>query len=147
MYMFLLLLPLFLSHPATAQNQCTGDKSIQGYCTILSSTDRTSSATNPPSQSQCENTCRSTLSDAGDWIVDFTGQPRDYIDKLSQSKCSFSVGRGEGEPLDYKFHMHNQDIVDIIDDVNQKYGGLHGGKVAAEGTMNCEGHLATWYVN
>lgn len=61
--------------------------------------------------------------------------------------CAFSVGRGDGEPLNYKFFMHNQDIVDVIDEVNKRYGGLHGGKVAAQGTMVCEGHQAVWYVN
>ncbi|CAI6297407.1 unnamed protein product [Periconia digitata] len=144
-----LLLAAILSLLSTtlAQNQCEGDKSIEGYCTILSMTDVTDKSSKTPTTAQCMNTCRSILSDAGDWIVDFTGHPEGYIDKLSQSSCSFSIGRGAGEGLDYRFHMHNQDIVDIIDDVNRRFGGLHGGNVAAEGTMECEGHQATWFVN
>ncbi|KAF2646940.1 hypothetical protein P280DRAFT_503402 [Massarina eburnea CBS 473.64] len=127
-----------------AQNTCTGDKSLAGHCTILSVTDRTVSSTKA-SVNTCLDTCRNFLTDAGDWFVDFIGQPEGYIDNISRSTCGFSVGRGEGEPLDYKFYMHNQDIVDIIDEVNTKFGSLHGGKVAGEGTMNCDGHLATWF--
>ena len=60
--------------------------------------------------------------------------------------CSFSVGRGAGEPLNYSFFMHNQDIVDVLDEVNLRFGPLHNGRVAAKGTMVCEGKQATWYV-
>jgi hypothetical protein len=61
--------------------------------------------------------------------------------------CTFSVSRGAGEPKDYSFFMTNQDIIDIIDEVSKRYGSLHGGKVAAQGTMVCQGHQAVWYVN
>lgn len=132
---------------AAAQNACTGDKSIAGYCTTLTYVDRTNTASGPPTVTECLDTCRGVLSDAGDWGVDFTGKPPGYIDNMLGYPCGFSVGRGAGEPNDYSFLMHNQDIIDIIDEVNQRFGGLHGGNVAAEGTMNCEGHLATWYVN
>jgi hypothetical protein len=42
--------------------------------------------------------------------------------------------------------MHNQDIVDVIEGVVERFAGRHGGCVAAEGTMVCAGHQATWFV-
>ena len=101
----------------------------------------------PPTVSQCQDTCRGIEEDAGDWLVDFTGHPAGYIDAFIGYPCGFSAGRGAGEPLDYSFSMANQDIVDILNAVNTQYGGLHGGSVAAQGTMECQGHQATWYVN
>lgn len=78
-------------------------------------TDVTSSNPGAPTLSECQNTCRSTLTDAGDWVVDFTGKPAGYIDTLNQSPCGFSVGRAPGSTeMDFKFYMHNQDIVDAI---------------------------------
>jgi hypothetical protein len=112
------ILTLFtLSAHTNAQNQCEGDKSTPGYCTILSATDLTLSTPSPPTVAQCMSTCHNTLSDAGDWIVDFTGQPEGYIDHMSVSPggCSFSVGRAPGvQEMDFKFYMHNQDIVDVL---------------------------------
>jgi hypothetical protein len=43
--------------------------------------------------------------------------------------------------------MDNQDIVDILDEVNRRFGSAHSGKVSAQGTMKCQGQLATWYVD
>lgn len=56
------------------------------------------------------------------------------------------MGRASGQPQDYRFDMHNQDIVDILDEVSQRFGPLHGGRVAAEGTIRCQGFEATWAV-
>ena len=70
-----------------------------------------------------------------------------YINGMVGYPCGFSVGRGAGEPLNLSFSMHNQDIIDVFDEVNKRFGNLHGGKVAAEGTMVCEGHQVIWYVN
>jgi hypothetical protein len=70
-----------------------------------------------------------------------------YINNMVGYPCGFSVGRGAGEPLNFSFSMHNQDIIDVFDEVNKRFGVLHSGKVAAEGTMVCEGHQVIWYVN
>ncbi|KAF1962481.1 hypothetical protein CC80DRAFT_487929 [Byssothecium circinans] len=145
MRLLYLLLTIFTSL-ALAVNLCHGDKSIPGHCTILSMHDTTSNSTKS-TVPQCEDTCWYISMDPGEWVVDFTGQSAEYVDKLSQGKCNFFISRGEGEPLDYKFYMENQDIFDIIDEVNLKFGGLHGGKVAGEGTMMCDGHLAKWHVS
>lgn len=152
----------FLSTLAAA-NQCTGNKSNPGYCETLTYEDLTSNNGAPPSTSQCESTCKDVTTDAGDWSVNFKGKPAGYVDHMVNSACSFSVGRvsfsasvrdfvanddkGDGEPNDYQFYMDNQDIIDIIDEVNRRFGGAHSGRVSARGTMKCQGHLATWYVD
>lgn len=72
-----LIIPLFtaLTTLTLAQDFCAGDKSIAGYCTVTSYTDRTTSVSGPPTTSECQDACRGVLTDAGDWIVDFTGKP------------------------------------------------------------------------
>ncbi|KAH7116223.1 hypothetical protein B0J11DRAFT_539472 [Dendryphion nanum] len=146
MQKFTLLLTL-LTPFALSQNSCTGDKSIIGHCTITSFTDLTTTSPNPPTTAECQDTCRGVLGDAGDWIVDFRNQPDGYKQTMLLYPCSFGVGRGAGEPRNYFFYMHNQDIVDVLDEVNQRFGPLHGGRVAAQGTMVCDGRQATWYIN
>jgi hypothetical protein len=42
--------------------------------------------------------------------------------------------------------MDNQDIVDILDEVSKRFAPLHGGRVAAEGGIRCQGFEAVWYV-
>ncbi|KAF2448407.1 hypothetical protein P171DRAFT_428490 [Karstenula rhodostoma CBS 690.94] len=143
---FVLALFGLFSAFATA-NQCTGNKSIAGYCEVLTYEDRTTNNASPPSTSQCESSCKSVLTDAGDWSVSFKGQPAGYVQRMVNSVCSFSVGRGKGEPSDYQFYMDNQDIVDIVDEVNRRFGSKHSGRVSAQGTMKCQGRLATWYVD
>lgn len=57
------------------------------------------------------------------------------------------MGRAPGQPMDYDFLMDNQDIVDILDEVSKRFAPLHGGKVAAEGVVRCQGYEGRWYVN
>ncbi|KAF2465092.1 uncharacterized protein BDR25DRAFT_306918 [Lindgomyces ingoldianus] len=140
--LFLALLATF----TTAQNACTGDKSQAGYCTALTYVDRTTSVTGPPTVTECLDTCRGVLSEAGDWQIDFRGQPASYVQVMMGYPCEFAVSRPASEPQ-YVTAVHNQDIIDIIDEVNKRFGGLHAGKVAATGTMNCGGHIANWYVD
>jgi hypothetical protein len=48
---------------------------------------------------------------------------------------------------EFNFDMNNQDIVDIIDEAIKRFAPLHGGKVAAEGRVRCDGHEAMWYIS
>ena len=89
---FLIALFGFVSTFAAA-NQCTGNKSDAGYCETLTYEDRTTNNNAPPSTSQCESSCKDVLTDAGDWSVDFKGQPAGYVQHVVNSACSFSVGR------------------------------------------------------
>jgi hypothetical protein len=57
------------------------------------------------------------------------------------------MGRAPGQPQDYQFLMDNQDIVDILDEVSNRFAPLHSGRVAAEGIVRCDGFEATWYVD
>ncbi|KAK6956143.1 hypothetical protein Daesc_001415 [Daldinia eschscholtzii] len=130
------------------QDACAGDKSVAGYCKTLSYTDRTgASSTSAPSSSDCQQTCRGVLGDAGDWGVDFKNRPAGYRDNLYLGPCEFGVSREtDGDSSQFSFSMHNQDIVDVIDEVIKRYAGQHDGKVRAEGTMDCSGHVVRWYV-
>ncbi|KAF2824911.1 hypothetical protein CC86DRAFT_395301 [Ophiobolus disseminans] len=142
-----LSLLLFLAALTAAQtNECTGNKATIGYCETISYTDRTTTSSDPPSVAECNNACGGVLSDAGDWIVEFQGKPDGFRQNMVGSACAFSIGRAPGQPRDYGFSMHNQDIVDIIDEVNKRFAPLHGGRAAAEGIVRCEGFEATWYV-
>lgn len=65
----------------------------------------------------------------------------------SSGVCDFSMGRAPGQPTDYQFPMHNEDIVDIIDEAIRRFAPLHGGRVAAEGIVRCNGFEGTYYIN
>jgi hypothetical protein len=162
MYHPLTLLVLLVASTAAQLDYCTGDKSTTGYCETLSYIDRTTTSLDPPSSSDCQDACRGVLSDAGDWGVDFrgthhlipssppadraAGQPASYRQNMVGYPCGFSIGPAPGQPKDYSFSMHNQDIVDVLDEVTRRFAPLHAGKVAAEGRIKCEGFEAVWYV-
>jgi hypothetical protein len=56
------------------------------------------------------------------------------------------MGRAPGQPLNYTFDMHNQDLVDILDEVSKRFAPLHGGRVAAEGLVRCDGFEGAWRI-
>ncbi|KAF2727926.1 hypothetical protein EJ04DRAFT_593461 [Polyplosphaeria fusca] len=150
MYIFtsaLSLLPFLALVGNTYADACTGNPSDTLDCTILTYTDTTTKISNAPTPGQCDDTCSHIFGDAGDWIVDFRGQPDGYIDHPIGNPCQLRIGRGQGEPKDYYFFMTNQDMANIIGEVEKRFGGLHNGKVAAQGTMECGGHKAVWYVD
>ncbi|KAI1137508.1 putative necrosis-inducing factor-domain-containing protein [Hypoxylon sp. FL0543] len=126
------------------QDACVGNGAA-GYCTTLSYQDNTDDSSQ--TTDDCQETCRSILSDAGDWGVDFTGKPAGYIDHMVLQACGFGIGRAtDDDTSEFSFDVHNQDILDVIDESVKRFAGQHGGKVKAEGTMNCEGHVVRWYV-
>ncbi|KAL6709335.1 hypothetical protein ACN47E_001742 [Coniothyrium glycines] len=141
------LLPACLTtaHFTRQVNQCAGNKNTIGHCETLTFIDRTASTPNAPTPAQCQSTCRDLFTDAGDWIVDFKGQPEGYRQNMLNSACRFSMGRAPGAPRNYQFYMDNQDIADIIDEAVKRFG--EGGKVAAEGLVRCDGLEATWYIS
>jgi hypothetical protein len=60
--------------------------------------------------------------------------------------CGFSMGAIPNTAHEFSFLVDNQDIADIIDEVVSKFAGLHEGRVAAQGRVNCDGFEAMWYV-
>jgi len=122
---------------------CTGDKSIVGYCSITSFKDVTESFSDAPTIDQCQSTCSGILSDAGDWGFTLNGNTPH---RAYGSDCSFWVSRADNSTDPLSILMHNQDIVDIVDEVNLRFGELHKGKVAAEGTMVCGDQPVKWFV-
>lgn len=181
MLLFTVLLGLLASRAQAQINYCAGDKNTIGHCETLSYIDRTTTSSDAPLATECQDTCRGVLTDAGDWGVSFIGKipnkprallyptrhepqpsgfiwrkhssdalqigrPEGYRQNLLLYPCGFSMGRAPGQPLDYEFLMHNQDIVDILDEVSKRFAPLHSGRVAAEGLIRCDGWEATWYV-
>ncbi|KAI4960817.1 hypothetical protein J4E86_002442 [Alternaria arbusti] len=50
-------------------NYCEGDKSTLGHCDTLTYEDTTLSAANPPTTTECQESCFSIFGDAGEWVV------------------------------------------------------------------------------
>jgi hypothetical protein len=147
-------------------NYCEGDKSTLGHCDTLTYEDTTLSATNPPTTTECQESCRSIFSEAGEWIVQleskprippsfiptptlllYIGKPEGYKQHMHQFPCGFSIGAIPNTSHEFSFDMNNQDMVDIIDEAVKRFAHLHDGKVAARGTLRCDGHEAMWYVS
>ncbi|OTB04736.1 hypothetical protein M426DRAFT_320599 [Hypoxylon sp. CI-4A] len=140
------------------EDACAGDPSTAGYCTPISYTDTTTTTVtttvtnknttaSAPSTSDCQQTCRSILGDAGDWGVDFAGQPAGYRDDLYLGACGFGVAREtDADAAGFAFSVHNQDILDVVRGSIDRFAGSHDGRVSAEGTMECQGHVVRWFV-
>ena len=73
MYTFSLTLALAALAAAAVPNVCEGDKATVGYCETISFKDTTTSSTNSPRVADCQRSCLTVLTDAGDWIVNFKG--------------------------------------------------------------------------
>ncbi|KAI1177777.1 hypothetical protein F4777DRAFT_576593 [Nemania sp. FL0916] len=136
---------LMFFHLSYAQDYCYGNKSIAGYCTPLTYTDTTSKFTSPPTTGNCQDACRGVITDAGDWSVDFA-TAGSGIHGMLLYPCGFGVTRGKDTPANANFLMANQDIIDLYDESINRFGGKHGGKISAEGTMNCSNYLVNWYI-
>lgn len=84
-----ILFSTLLATLATAQtDSCTGDKSTVGHCETLSYIDRTTTASDPPLATECQDTCSGVLAEAGDWSVNFNGILPFF---LSLAFCSASL--------------------------------------------------------
>jgi hypothetical protein len=136
------------SLPHISPNACIGNKSTPVACTNITYIDTTHlppNATAPPALvSDCLQTCTSIQQDLGGWKIDLSGLTPGDINTVLNFPCKFSIGRGEGEPDNEAFWMDNQDFLNILDEVVRRFG--EDGKVAAMGTMVCEGRRAEWYV-
>ncbi|KAI1734971.1 hypothetical protein F4680DRAFT_317106 [Xylaria scruposa] len=141
-----LLCSLILFSLSHAQDNCYGDKSIAGYCTPLTFTDTTAQFKAPPTTSECQDTCRGINQDAGDWLVDFSTDPAGARHGISLYPCGFAVSPGEGTPHNARFSLTNQDILDLYDESLNRFGGLHAGKISAQGTMLCADFHINWFI-
>ncbi|KAI8948047.1 hypothetical protein F4801DRAFT_474841 [Xylaria longipes] len=142
----MLLCSLILFSRSHAQDNCYGDKSIAGYCTPLTFTDTTATFEAAPTTSECQDTCRGINEDAGDWLVDFSTDPDGARHSISLYPCGFAVSRGDGTPADASFSLANQDILDLYDESLSRFGGLHSGKISAQGTMLCGDYHVNWLI-
>ncbi|KAJ2996508.1 hypothetical protein NUW58_g954 [Xylaria curta] len=129
-----------------AQNNCYGNKSVTGYCTPLTYKDTTGIFHAPPRTSDCQDTCAGINEDLGDWLVDFSMDADGVRHSMILYHCGFAVSQGEGTPHNTKFSLANQDILDLYDGAINRFGGLHNGKISAEGTMQCGKFQIKWYI-
>jgi len=79
-----ILLSLLAATLAVAQlspdiNYCAGDKSTLGHCDTLTYEDTTLSAANPPTTTECQESCFSIFGDAGEWVVNLEGETTLYL--------------------------------------------------------------------
>jgi hypothetical protein len=145
MLAFYLVLPL-IAGLAAAQNPCTGDPSITGYCTPLTWDAEPQNDTDP-TVDDCGYACRiGVAGDAGDWAADLTGSADGERRRVVGFPCEFAIGRGPGQADPIRFSMANQDILDIYAGVIDRFNSSTG-RVAGSGTMTCEGLLIRWWVD
>ncbi|KAI4650213.1 uncharacterized protein J4E79_009480 [Alternaria viburni] len=142
LFLSLLAATLSVAQLSPDINYCEGDKSTLGHCDTLTYEDTTLSAANPPTTTECQESCFSIFGDAGEWIVQLEGKPEGYQQHMHQFPCGFSIGAIPNTPHEFSFDMNNQDMADIIDEAVKRFAHLHGGKVAARGTVRCDGHEA-----
>ncbi|KAK3500592.1 hypothetical protein B0T13DRAFT_535440 [Neurospora crassa] len=102
------------------------------YCEASSFVDQTSDAS--PSTSDCMGIVRNIQGTQGQWTVE-NGQQHQLV---QYGACKFGI-QGLNKHGNGWFHVGAQDIVDIITDSINKFGG--SGRVGAKGLMDCKGNI------
>ncbi|KAI0390713.1 hypothetical protein F5Y17DRAFT_47586 [Xylariaceae sp. FL0594] len=130
---------------AAAADSCLGTPTNVGYCTPLTYTDTTGVYPGNPTTADCLNTCAGV---SGDCSVAFTGQDGGGLRKLVLRRpCGFAIAWGDsGNPPETTVTMNSQDILDLFEESLNRFGGAHGGRIAAEGTMTCGGRNIRWFI-
>ncbi|KAK8031382.1 glycoside hydrolase family 18 protein [Apiospora arundinis] len=99
-----------------------------------------------PKTGECEDACRGVASDAGDWGANLTGLPAGQRHSVVGYACGFSLGRGPNQPDPLEFDFQNQDILDVYQGAIDRFATADG-RVAATGTMTCQGKSVQWWVD
>ncbi|KAI1111634.1 hypothetical protein F5Y14DRAFT_305613 [Nemania sp. NC0429] len=137
---------LGLSH---AQKNCflLTEKSFARYCTPLTFKDTTGgSVQGLPTASDCQDACRGVVGDPSDWLIDFSTAADGAQHSMLYYHCGFAISQGKGTPHDAKIWLANQDLIAVYNGTLSRFGGLHGGKISAEGTMECDGLEVNWFI-
>jgi hypothetical protein len=146
MQLFYSIFLTLFSALARASSYCTGEPSVAGYCTPETWEGRTTNgAPAVEGASGCEAACLGVASDAGDWFANLTGAAAGEKRSLVGYDCTFSIGRGPGQADPLTFSLANQDILDIYAGAIQRFAW--DGRVAATGTMRCEGKEVAWWID
>lgn len=101
-------------------------------CGASTFVDQTSSAS--PLVSDCQQLVKNIQGTDGEWEVENAIGSQHQLVQFGE--CKFVV-QGQGKNGNIDFHVGAQDIVDIINDSIQKFGGI--GRVGAKGVMSCRG--------
>jgi hypothetical protein len=113
--------------PSYQDTKTTGD----GYCGASTFEDRTSGSS--PSVEDCLHIA-SNIAGGGRWDIDmFLGKQKRIAEYKS---CAFGVQGHPISPGEIKMYIGNEDIIDIINDAVEKFGG--GGQIGAKGIMECK---------
>ncbi|KAK8034078.1 glycoside hydrolase family 18 protein [Apiospora rasikravindrae] len=139
-----IFLASFFLHAATAQ-WCAGQPDTPGYCTPQTWTALPTTADSPQT-AECQDACRGVASDAGDWGANLTGLPEGQRHTVVGYPCGFSLGRGPGQGDPLEFDFQNQDILDVYQGAIDRFATADG-RVAATGTMSCQGKRVQWWVD
>lgn len=135
---------LLLGLPSATAQWCKGQPNTPGYCTPLTWTDLTKA--DSPKTGECEDACRGVASDAGDRGANLTGLPAGQRHSVVGYACGFSLGRGPNQPDPLEFDFQNQDILDVYQGAIDRFAAADG-RVAATGTMTCQGKSVQWWVD
>ncbi|KAK8111729.1 chitinase [Apiospora kogelbergensis] len=130
--------------PAATAQWCKGQPNKPGYCTPQTWTNLTTA--DSPKTGECEDACRGVASDAGDWGANLTGVAAGQRRSVVGYACGFSLGRGPNQPDPLEFDFQNQDILDIYQGAIDRFATADG-RVAATGTMVCQGKSLQWWVD
>lgn len=96
--------------------------------------DQTSNAS--PKVSDCQQIVRNIQGTDGEWGVENAIGAQHQLVQFGE--CKFGV-QGQGKNGNVHFKVGAQDIVDIINDSIQRFGG--SGRVGAKGVMSCRGNV------
>ncbi|TGJ82873.1 hypothetical protein E0Z10_g5898 [Xylaria hypoxylon] len=111
----------------------------EDYCGDSTFEGQTSDAS--PTVSDCLQIA-TNIAVEGDWTTQTTGGQRELV---SYGSCKFGVERSGSLNGNVDFVVGNQDIVDIITESVNMFGG--SGRVGAKGTMSCQGNIKGQSVN
>lgn len=96
-----------------------------------------------PLSSDCMNIVKNIQGTQGEWEVENALGKQHQL--VQSGSCKFGI-QGNNKKGNINFHIGAQDIVDVITQAVNQYGG--GGKVGAKGVMSCRGDVngqdVTW---
>ncbi|KAH8885958.1 glycoside hydrolase family 18 protein [Thozetella sp. PMI_491] len=105
-------------------------------CSASTFVDQTSDAS--PSVDDCKVIITNIQNTQGEWEVENAVESQHQI--VQYGSCKFGV-QGKSINGNIDFHIGAQDIVDIITDAINQFGG--SGKIGAKGEMSCKGDVST----
>ncbi|KAL2166323.1 hypothetical protein VTG60DRAFT_2930 [Thermothelomyces hinnuleus] len=141
---------------------CSPDRAYQSWATAEKGSSPNYPCDIPPGRDRCggDSTFEDQTSDAsplvsdclqiirnieGDASTEFTHRITGHREILSYGTCHFGIERTGGTGGAVEFKVGGQDVIDLINDAVNKFGG--NGKIGAKGVMPCDGTTVGTTVN